>query len=95
MAYPLAYESITVEVEPGVHDSAWSHLASGCCLRLVRHIQIRLVGIDNSKLVRDGNIITGTLIAAVRRNQLYSFRYVLGPVSVKFLTFRQSDCFGT
>jgi hypothetical protein len=41
IAYPMAYERITVTVDPTLKESVWKNLASGVCLRYVKHLEIR------------------------------------------------------
>jgi len=74
LAYPMAYDRLTVKIGPTTKASAWNHLASGVGLRYVHHLEIKsLYSKDNqSKRVEDR--VAGTLIAALRRNRLLSFR---------------------
>lgn len=69
----MAYNRITVVIGPGLKESAWQHLASGVGLRYVQHLKIRSLYDDAGKYRGLKNMITGTLIAAMRRNQLLSF----------------------
>jgi hypothetical protein len=74
----MAYNSIVVKIGPLRKESEWRHLASSVGLRYVRHLEIRsLFGDDDEpeqKHIED--LVAGTIIAAVRRNQLLSFRCV-------------------
>jgi hypothetical protein len=73
----MAYERIVVNVSPTRKESVWKNLASGVCLRYVKHLEIRscptAVG-AKPKCTLD--LVAGTLLAALRRHQLLSFRYV-------------------
>jgi hypothetical protein len=74
----MAYERVTVTVDPTAKECVWKNLASGVCLRYVKHLEIR-----SSPIVTDGkpkctlDLVAGLLLAALRRHQLLSFRYVL------------------
>ena len=69
----MAYNRITVTIRPGLKDSAWQHLASGVGLRYVQHFTISSSCDDTEKGRRLKDLVIGTLIAALRRNQLLSF----------------------
>jgi hypothetical protein len=77
----MAYSRITVTIGPEYEESAWQNLASGVGLRYVQHLDIRsLFGVGKkSRNVKD--LVAGTLIAALKRNQLLSFGYVRGPMA--------------
>jgi hypothetical protein len=70
----MAYNSIIVEIGPSRKESEWRYLASGVGLRYVRHLEIcSLFGNDDTpKRIED--LVTGTIIAVVRRNQLLTLR---------------------
>jgi hypothetical protein len=70
----MAYHRITVQIGPKRKESEWRHLASGVGLRYVRHLEVRSLceGGDKPRYVED--LVAGTLIASVRRNQLLSFK---------------------
>ena len=70
----MAYNRITVTIGPNRKESEWKNLASAVGLRYVQHLEIRsLYGEDERpKYIED--LVAGTLIAAMRRHQLISFR---------------------
>ncbi|KAF2030641.1 hypothetical protein EK21DRAFT_111734 [Setomelanomma holmii] len=73
LAYPLAYNRITVTIGPNLAESRWKHLASGLGLRHAQHLELNSLFDGKSKAGRTEDLIAGTLIAAVWRNQLHSF----------------------
>lgn len=70
----MAYNRITVQIGPRRKESEWQHLASGVGLRYVRHLEVRSLYEDEDKPRCVEDLVTGTLIASVRRNQLLSFK---------------------
>jgi hypothetical protein len=75
LAYPMAYNRITVKIGPGRKDSEWQDLASGVGRRYVRHLEIQSLYGNEKKPRNVEDLAAGTLTAAIRRNQLLSFRY--------------------
>lgn len=75
LAYPLAYNRVTVNISPSRQESEWKNLASGVGLRYVQHLEIRSLYGKDDKLKRIEDPVARTLIAAVPRDQLLSFRY--------------------
>lgn len=76
LAYPMVYNRITVEIGPDFEVSAWRHLASGVGLRYVQHLENQSLYNSDGKPNNVEDLIVGTLIASLRRNQLLSFTYV-------------------
>lgn len=71
----MAYNRITVTIGPQTPESAWRDLAYGVGLRYVQHLEIRSLYdtvVTKPRSVQD--LVAGTLVAALRRNQLLSFR---------------------
>ena len=66
LAYPMAYNRITVEIGPDRKESAWKHLASGVGLRYVRHLEICSLYGNDDKPKRVEHLVAGTLIASLR-----------------------------
>jgi hypothetical protein len=73
LAYPMAYNRITVTIGPQYKESEWQHLASGVGLRYVQHLEVNSLFGTGKKSKNTEDLIAGTLIAALRRNQLLSF----------------------
>jgi hypothetical protein len=69
----MAYNRITVAIGPNIKESTWQYLASGVGLRCVQHLEIRSQFGDEKKPKNVEDLVAGTLIAAMRRNQLLSF----------------------
>jgi hypothetical protein len=81
LAYPMAYNRITVTIGPEYKESEWQHLASGVGLRYVQHLEIRSLFGAGKKSKNIEDLVAGTLIAALRRNQLLSFGHVRCPMA--------------
>jgi hypothetical protein len=82
IAYPVAYHSIFIKTDLVTAMTTWENLASGNNLRHVRHLQVHDSGQSTAnagKRNHVGDVITGILLAALRRHQLLSFRYNLAP----------------
>ncbi|KAH6876140.1 hypothetical protein BKA58DRAFT_467824 [Alternaria rosae] len=76
LAYPMVYDRIIFNISSAIEDKVWSNLASGIGLRYVRHLEIHTSIQSNAYgWVPDhiADMIVGTLLAGLRRNQLLSF----------------------
>jgi hypothetical protein len=75
LAYPLVYNRIIVKIGLKPLDTAWKDLVSGVGLRYVRHLEIRsLYDANDGHPKRVEDLVASTIIAALRRNKLLSFR---------------------
>jgi len=70
----MAYNSIVVKIGPGRKESEWQSLANGVGLSYVRHLEIRSLFGNDDKPKRIEDLVAGSLIASVPRNQLHTFR---------------------
>ncbi|KAF7678635.1 hypothetical protein GT037_004016 [Alternaria burnsii] len=76
IAYPVAYHRIFIKTDPVTAMTTWKNLASGNGLRHVRHLQVHDSGQSTAnarKRHHVGDVVTGILLAAMRRHQLLSF----------------------
>jgi hypothetical protein len=74
----MVYNRSTVRIGPDLEDSAWRNLANGVVLRYAKHLEIRSLYESDEKSNDVKDLLVGTLIASLRRNQLLSFAYVHG-----------------
>jgi pyridoxal/pyridoxine/pyridoxamine kinase len=73
----MAYDRIAVNVDSTVEESVWKNLATGVCLRYVRHLEIRSTpNATSGKDKGTGDLVAGMLLAALRRHPLLSIGYV-------------------
>ena len=75
IAYPMVYDRIVVTVSPDRKEQVWRNLASGICLRYVRHLDIRSCPTaSGDKPKCTGDLVAGMILAGMGREQLLSFR---------------------
>jgi hypothetical protein len=63
-----------VTIGPNTKDSAWQNLANGVGVRYVQHLEIRSLYGSGDKPKNAEDLVAGTLVVALRRNTLLSFR---------------------
>ena len=94
----MVYHNIVFNISTSTEDKVWRSLASGIGLRHVRHLEVH-TSIQSTawEWVPDhtADLVVGSLLAALRRNQLLSFKYEGCASYETLLTLQQSDnpCF--